>query len=366
MKRQWRVLALIGIMAALALGSVACTKKAEEVKPKEKTEGKEETGTRTFTDSAGREVEIPKVVKKVVPSGPVAQTVLYTACPDELVGIAAEFSSEAKKFIDEKYTGLPMFGQFYGKNANLNMEALIAAAPDVVIDIGEAKETIREDMDKLQEQIGIPVVFIEAGISTMDTAYEKLGELLGKEKELNVLADYCKETIALAEKTVAGMEDGEKKSIYMAIGEEGLNTNAKGSFHAQILDIIGIENVAQMDVNSGGGVSEVSFEQIAAWNPSIIITYTEKVYDKITTDPVWAEIEAVKSKQVYKVPTAPYNFVSDPPSVNRMIGIHWLGNLLYPDKYEFSTEDMITFYKDFYHLELSKEQAEETLKYAVK
>ena len=142
--------------------------------------GVREEGTRIVTDSAGREVEIPSEITKIAPSGPLAQIVLYTVSPDKLAGLAADFSDEAKQYIDEKYWGLPKFGQFYGKNASLNMEALIAEAPDVIIDIGEAKKTVKEDMDALQEQLNIPVIFVEATLPTMADAYEMLGDITGE------------------------------------------------------------------------------------------------------------------------------------------------------------------------------------------
>ena len=106
---------------------------------------------RKFTDSVGREVSLPAVLKKIAPSGPLAQIVLYTAVPDKLVGVARPFSKAAAGYIDKKVLELPEFGQFYGKNANLNMEALLKAAPNVIIDIGEKKKNINEDMDKLQD-----------------------------------------------------------------------------------------------------------------------------------------------------------------------------------------------------------------------
>ena len=74
--------------------------------------GVREEGTRIVTDSAGREVEIPSEITKIAPSGPLAQIVLYTVSPDKLAGLAADFSDEAKQYIDEKYWGLPKFGQF--------------------------------------------------------------------------------------------------------------------------------------------------------------------------------------------------------------------------------------------------------------
>lgn len=355
-----------GICLALAAMMLAGCAKGTEPKKEAQNEAQNEVEnkTRVFVDSAGREVEVPAEIKKVAPSGLLAQMVLYTACPDQLVGVADHFSEEASKYIDKAYTSLPKFGQFYGKNANLNMEAMLAEGPDVIIDIGEAKDTIKEDMDSLQEQIGIPVVFIEATISTMDTAYEQLGKLLGNEEEMKVLSEYCKKTIDHAEEMTKNLADEDKVSVYMALGEEGLNTNANGSFHAQVLDLIGAKNIADVEVTGAGAGSQVSLEQILEWNPEVILTYTKDVYEIVTTDGRWKDLDAVKNGRVYKIPTAPFNFISDPPSVNRMIGISWLGNLLYPDQYEFTNEEMKTFYKDFYHIELKEDMIEEIMEYA--
>ena len=75
-------------------------------------ETESQSDTRIFTDSAGREVTLPKEINKIAPSGPLAQIVLYTFCPDKLSGLASDFSEGAKQYIDEKYWGLPKFGQF--------------------------------------------------------------------------------------------------------------------------------------------------------------------------------------------------------------------------------------------------------------
>lgn len=186
------------LSVSLLFSFTGCSKKEPAKEPVKEAQTQENTKinteeTRTFTDSVGRTVTIPKELKKIAPSGPVAQLVLYTAAPDLLCGLAREFPETAEGYIDDSYYSLPVFGQFYGKNANLNMEALVAASPELVIDIGEPKKNIGEELDSLSEQLGIPVVFIEATLPTMESAYTKLGELLGNTKECEELAEYCKE-----------------------------------------------------------------------------------------------------------------------------------------------------------------------------
>jgi iron complex transport system substrate-binding protein len=341
--------------------STASVKAETQAETEKAGEAGAQSDTRVFTDSAGREVTLPKEINKIAPSGPLAQIVLYTLCPDKLSGLASDFSEGAKQYIDEKYWALPKFGQFYGKNANLNMEALIAESPDVIIDIGEAKKSVKEDMDALQEQLNMPVIFIEADLDTMSSAYEKLGELTGETDQAKKLADYCNNILKKSE--TAGEQLAEKKSVYFATGDDGLHTNAEGSIHARVIEQIGAENAAKVEKVSSGGGSEVSFEQLLLWQPDIIIADSEALYQTITTDKVWGELNAVKEGKVYQIPSIPYSFMSSPPSVNRMIGILWLGNLVYPEQYSVDIKQEVKdFYELFYHVALDDTQVEKILK----
>ena len=85
-------------------------------------------GTRSFTDSCGRTVEIPADISRIAPSGPMAQIVLFALAPDKFVGIASKWSKETESFIDGSYYNLPVLGQLYGSSAGeLNLETLAAA-----------------------------------------------------------------------------------------------------------------------------------------------------------------------------------------------------------------------------------------------
>ncbi|MDD3168336.1 MAG: ABC transporter substrate-binding protein [Eubacteriales bacterium] len=317
---------------------------------------------RIFVDSAGREVEIPAEIDAIAPSGPLAQIVLYTACPDRLAGIAVDFTEEAKQLIDAQYWGMTKFGQFYGKNASLNMEALIEANPDVVIDIGEAKDTVAGDMNGLQEQLNIPVVFIEATLETMEEAYAKIGELIGNTEETDKLAEYCSDVFEKAEAVKSALAEEERITVYQALGDSGLSTNARGSFQGEVIDKVGGVNVADLEIVSTGAGSEVSMEQVIGWNPDVILVETTEVYERIMSDKTWTELDAVKNGKVYKIPTVPYSILGNPPSVNRVMGILWLGDILYPEKYGVDIASEIQkFYNLFYHVELNDSQIAQIL-----
>ena len=139
--------------------------------------------TRMITDSAGRQVEIPAEITRIAPSGSTAQMILMPVAYDLLVGLSSSPSTAQMSYFPEEMRDLPTFGQFYGSKANLNMESLIAAQPQLIIDLGDAKDSIAKDMDTIQKQTGIPTIFIEADLDDMAAAYRTLGDILGRQEQ---------------------------------------------------------------------------------------------------------------------------------------------------------------------------------------
>lgn len=327
-------------------------------------EGKqrEPVETWTFTDSCGREVELPVEVNDIVPSGPLAQMILYTLCPDKLQSWASALTKVQKKYIGEQYYDLPVTGKFYSTGGTVNYEEIIASAPDVIIDMGEAKEDINGDMDEFQRQTGVPVIFIEASLETMADAYDALGQVTGEREQAAACSAYIRETLAEAEALSAQIpEDGRKRVLY-AQGEYGTEVLGVGSVHAQVLDCAAAVNVAVLDSVASEGGNEVSMEQIYLWNPEVVILSPDANYDEIFEDPSWAGVAAVQSGAVYEAPYGPYNWMDRPPSVQRVLAVKWLGNLLYPDVFDY---DMVAetqeFYSLFFHYELTVDEARELL-----
>lgn len=359
--KRWLV---IGLSLGVILLAGCSGPKQQATAPAKQTTA---TKTRVFKDSAGRKVKVPRKITRIAPSGPLAQMVLYSSVPNKLVGIANAFPDNAKELIPEKYQKLPQFGQFYGKSSTLNMEALSAADPQVIIDIGEPKDSVKTDMDKLQKQLDIPTVFIKADLTSMPQTYRKLAQLIGNRQHNNQLAAYCQRVLKQA-KTARQEVKGQQKSVYYASGKSGLNTNAAGSFHAQIFDAVGTKNVVTgMKAASQGSGTTVSMEQLLKWQPDYILAENQAVYQLIKSDTSWQQLTAVKENRVYLVPTTPYNFLGFPPSVNRILGIQWLGHLVYPKVYQLDINQTVQeFYQLFYHIKLSDQQTTKILQSAVR
>ena len=319
--------------------------------------------TRLFTDSAGREVIIPSQIDAIAPSGSYAQIILMTLCPENLVGLSGPFTKIQKEYIDETYWNLPILGRLYGSSGTINLEELIKSAPDIIIDMGEAKAGIAADLDAVQEQTGIPIIFIEATLETMAEAYETLGEILGMEEEITEMSQYIKAVLSFAEETRSNIPESSRPRVLFSQGEYGNEVNGTGSVHAEILDVVGVINAADLDGTISSGGDEVSMEQIMLWNPEIIILAPDSNYKEIWSDPSWAAIAALKSGEVYEVPIGPYNWLNRPPSVQRVLGILWLGNLIYPEYYDFDMiEKTQEFYSIFFDYDISEDEVRELLK----
>lgn len=353
MNQVKRIVCLILVVAMLLPALTGCGQYVESDEPKE---------MRTFTDSVGREVEIPVEVDSIAPVGPWAQLILYTLCPNKLVGYGTALTRKQKNFMDEKYWDLPVFGHYYGKNGDMNYEALIAAKPDFIIDIGDIQENIVSDMDGLQEQTGIPVIFIENTIANTPEMYTLLGEATGDEEQAATLADYAQETLDMATNNREQITDEDRVSMLYGQGEYGLQTAGAGGIHAQVLELVGVENVAVLETVSSEGRDEVSIEQVLLWNPDIVILAPDSNYSDIFKDATWADVSAVKNGKVYEIPGSPYNWIDQPPSVQSLLGIRWLGNLAYPELYDFDmVQETITFFDLFFHYDLSEDEARDLM-----
>ena len=326
--------------------------------PAVSTPAQPEDGSASFTDSVGRTVEVPAEITSVAVSGPLAQMVIFALCPDKLVGIADEWDASAEQYLATEYYNLPLLGQLYGGKGELNLETLLGSGAQVVIDVGEPKDTIVEDLDALQEQTGIPFVHVSATIETMGDAYRKLGELLGMEEEAAVIADYCDE---IYNNTVSMMEaiGDNKANILYCLGDQGLNVIAQNSYHAEVIDLM-TNNLAVVDSPSSKGTgNEVDMEQLMLWNPDVILFAPDSVYASVGDDPLWQSLTAIQNGSYYEAPMGPYNWMGFPPSVQRYLGMLWMAKLLYPDAADYDLQAEVTEYFDlFYHCALTGEQYE--------
>ncbi len=306
---------------------------------------------RTFTDSAGRTLEIPDRIDRVVPSGPVAQMFLLTIAPEKVVALSNREKLKTQLSATDQKKRL--IGQFYGASS-LNLEELAVINPQLFIDIGEAKKKIQIDMNVVEKQLGLQAVHIDSSLKNTPKSLLLLGELLNLK---NGGADFSTATQAIYDKVsdILSKVPSKKRLLYVT-GGKALSVLGKGSYHGQVIDLMG-DNVAVFPtVMTTGSGNDANLEQILSWDPEYLIA-DRAAYEFILKSPAWQSVRAVKEKRLYRVPDHPYNWITSPPAVNRFIGLLWLAKVLYPDLAKFDLyEETKRFYQLFYRTDLTKEQ----------
>ena len=152
------------------------------------------------------------------------------------------------------------------------------------------------------------------------------GRLLGVPERGATLA--CEAERLLAEARDAGRRGGARTpQVYVARGPDGLETVKAGSLNAESLALAGGESVAR---GPGGGVARVSFEQIAAWAPEVVLTQDAGFFASARDDGRWRRLPALRAGRLYLVPRLPFGWLDEPPGVNRLVGLPWLASRLHP------------------------------------
>lgn len=358
------VLAALALCLGMAFAVTGCSSGggSDEGSQQSSEQTAATSDTREFTDSAGRTVEVPAVIDRIAPSGHTANQVLLTMAPDKMVGLSQELSEDQQKYLGVDTSDLPVFGAIFGAKGDLNKEAIAAADPQVIIDTGVLDDDVASGLDQLQEELGIPCVFIETNMDDYGASYEKLGELLGMEERGNELSEYCQNAYDEVVDVMSTISDDERANVLYLMGEDGTNVIAKGTQQAEVVDLVA-DNLAVMDNPSNTGMgSETSLEQIALWNPDIIVFASGSIYDTVADDPAWDGIAAIDNGTYYEAPGTPYNWLNSPPTVNQVMGMQWLPRLLYPDKFDDSIADVTkSYYSTFYGYDLSDEELDELI-----
>lgn len=311
------------------------------------------------TDSAGRSVTAPARLTRVFPAGPPAAILLYTLAPELLIGWPRANRPEEREFLLPDVGDRPEVGRLTGRGNTANLEVVLALKPDLIIDSGSTAATFVSLADRVQEQTGIPYALLDGRFAAIPQTYRTLGALVGAVEPAAALAAWAEETMRTISERVATVPAGRRPRVYYARGPKGLETGLGGSINVETIEFLGAQNVAG---GTRGGLAVVSIEQVLGWNPDVIVTIDRDFAASVRSDPLWADVAAVRAGRVHLSPKLPFGWVDFPPSVNRLIGLWWLAKILYPDLF---SEDLRAltrdFYARFYHVTLREQQIDRVL-----
>jgi iron complex transport system substrate-binding protein len=335
--RRCAVLACI-VWAALAQGSAAAAAPAP--------------ATRQITDAAGRHVAIPESVARVAdPWHANNAMVLMLGGAAKLV--ATSVQAKSQPWLRRLYPRIEAVPAAFNAAGDVNMETLVGARPDVILMAYDG--ALPKWFEAVDSAYQIPVVLMpNTSLDGLKRTALLTGEVLGSE-ELGVARDFVRyfdANIQRVTQVTAKLRPNERPRV--------LHTSSAG-----ILTADGRQTVIDDWINIAGGVNAataagngrpVTMEQVAAWNPDVIIVGSApnpQNRQAILDDPRWREINAVRNGKVFVNPSGAYLW--DRHSAEAALQVLWAAKLLHPA--EFADLDMRKetklFYARFFHYALS-------------
>ena len=227
--------------------------------------------SRTITDGAGRQVEVPETVESIVCVGVGAlRYTCYVGGQDLVVGVedyeVKPGMSRLYNYVNfDKFKDLPVIGT----NGQPYTEEIINLAPDVIVMSAYASA----EADDLQSKTGTPVVVVPGSDTTLDNAaYETiriLGRLYGMENRAAELTDYLKGIQQDLDSRTKDIPESEKPSVYVAgVSFKGAHGFEGTEAFYGPLELIHASNLA--NTTGQTGAFDIDVEQVLSWDPEII------------------------------------------------------------------------------------------------
>ncbi|WP_432738512.1 iron ABC transporter substrate-binding protein [Maridesulfovibrio sp. FT414] len=305
---------------------------------------------RTITDMAGRSVEIPNKVERVICSGPGCLRYLtYLQGQDMIVGVDSieqrdnKFDARPYALANPQFKKQPLIGEFRGHD---NPELILGLAPQPQVIFKTYKE-MGYDPDELQAKTGIPVICLSYSslAGERDAIYKSLqlmGDVIGKPARAKAVCDFMEEQITDLYGRTSAIPEQERKSCYVGgIAKKGPHGLQSTEPAYPPFRFVNAQNVACPPADKGKPLqhANVSKEQIVSWNPEILFVDISTcqlgdnagaVYE-LSTDPAYQALDAVIKDEVYTV--LPYNWYSmNYGSI--LADAYYVGKVLYPERFK--------------------------------
>lgn len=334
-----KLISIILVVMMMTTMLVGCgnTNTQEKSQPKEVT----------ITDHAGREVKVTGDYEKIVSGYYISTSMLVSlGLNDKLVGIESKAEKRPLyKLAAKELLELPKVGTA----KDFDLEGCIALKPDLVI----LPKKLTEQAKTLSDA-GITVIVINPeNEKLLKESIEMVATATGTTEKAKKLLSYYDEQYAKLEKLTK--DSKEKPSVYLA-GTSDILTVASGKMYQNsVIEKAGGVNAAKDLADDQW--AKISYEQLLKYNPDMIVIIPEAEFTKedVLKDPQLANLNAVKNKAVYEMPS---DFEAwDSPVPSCVLGSMWLASIIDEEGYSFDDfkNDAASFYKEFYNVDIDKE-----------
>ena len=337
--RRCGVLACL-LCVALARGAVAAPESAAA------------PATREITDAAGRHVTIPESVTRVADAWHANNAmVLMLGGASKIVATTTQAKSQS--WLRRLYPPIAAVPAAFNSPGDVNIETLVGARPDVILMAYDG--SLPRWFAAVDSAYHIPVVLMpNSSLDGLKTTALLTGEVLGG-KELGVAREfvrYFNANIRRVMQVTGKLAAGARPKVLHTSSAGILTADGRQTVIDDWINIAGGVNAATM----AGNGRPVTMEQVAAWNPDVIIVGSAPNPENrqaILDDPRWREINAVKNGKVFVNPSGAYLW--DRHSAEAALQVLWAAKLLHPA--EFASLDVgketKAFYARFFHYQLN-------------
>lgn len=250
----------------------------------------------TVTDAAGRRVVLNSKPQRVV-----SLSLSYLGMIDAVGGSIVGRAASKVGTIPASMQNVPEVGLVY----NINMEALIALKPDLVL----AGRNQHDKFVPLLESNKIKVIELDA--KTYDEVKQTvtlLGDIYGTQEKAaaeNALLD--SQIKAVIDKLP---RQEKKRVVIMHATASSVTVEGSRSIAGCISDLLGFENVAAQALKGKSDKTPYSMETLVNQNPELIFITSmgkpEEIESRLRTDfknnPAWNSLNAVKQGKIYVLP----------------------------------------------------------------
>jgi len=317
----------------------------------------------TITDMAGRRVTLPspEYIKRVaIQTSPQVLEAYAIGIQDKLCAVTNSVKMwKALIKVDPRLANIPATRS---TNAQINIEALLQANPDVCIG-GDL------DMQVIESATSLPTLHITQGkpgafFEQLKKEMSFFGLVFGKTARARAFNEYLDNLQATIRSATADLKPEKKLKVFMGYDADHLTTYGGNTFMNEWIEAAGCLNAAKAISSLGGkegGLTNVSMEQVLAWDPDIIVIDSGNPPD-LYKDAVWSKLSAVKNRTAYRLPVGV--FIWNRPSCEAgAILPEWLALMAYPDRFKNMDikSEVKRFYKDVFHFEFTDEDVRHIL-----
>jgi iron complex transport system substrate-binding protein len=270
------------------------------------------------TDSTGRTVQVPDRILHVLPAGPPAAVLLEAIAPDLMVGWPGPLSDDAKALLPDS-AAHPRVPRLTGREDVT--DKIKALNPDLIIDYGEVTPRYFDLAQSTQQKTGVPTLLFAGALDSIPLVVRQVGAILHREARAEALATFAEAMLALPVMPLPAAL-GAHPSVLYARGADGLTATAPDTDVTEVFKHLGWRVIVP---EGKGTFRPTSIEAVAALDPDILIFSDPAMRATLARPDAWKSVRAVREGHALVAPAQPFGWVEEPPSINRLLGLAWLG-----------------------------------------